>query len=101
MHVDNGDCRQGNIYEIAESSHSAERTTTDVQQTVPQAATQLGINEPVYADVVQRPHQNWNGTLAEFANPMYATAMPQQNQEPAVYQETQRELKNALYGELL
>ena len=101
MHVDNGECRRGNIYDITEPSHGAERTTTDTPQIVPQAATPPGINEPVYADIVQRPHQNCNDTLVEFPNPMYVTATPQQNQEPAVYQETQRELKNVLYGELL
>ena len=101
MHVDNGEYRQGNIDDITEPSHSAERTTTDALQIVPQAVTPLGINEPVYTDIVQRPHQNCNDTLVELPNPMYATATPQQNQEPAVYQETQRELKNVLYGELL
>ena len=99
--MDNGECRQGNFYNIEELSHDSERATTDVAQFAPQTATPLRINEPVYADIVQRPQQNLNVTLAELPNPMYDTAMPLQNQEPAVYQETQRELKNVLYGDLL
>ena len=86
---------------MEELSHNTERATTDVAQIAPPTVTPLRINEPVYADIVQRPQQNLNDTLTELPNPMYDAATPQQNQEPAVYQETQRELKNVLYGDLL
>ena len=99
VHGENGDFIQGNTYDTVEPSHNAERTTTDVANSVHQSTTLPGIREPVYTNTQQDPNQDWNSTLIELENSMYATTL-QQNKEPK-YPETQREVKNVLYGNQL
>ena len=87
------------MYDTVEPSHNAERTTTDVANFVYQTTTLPGIGEPVYDDTQRDPHQDWNNTLIELPSPMHASTL-QQNVE-LKYQETQREVKNVLYGDQL
>ena len=104
MHEENAESKQGNVYDSFEPSCNAEGITTDVENPVHQTSTQPGIREPVYDEAQWDPQREWNSTLLELLNPMYqaitTTPTLQQNQE-SEYQQTQKEVKNILYGDLL
>ena len=97
---ENGDYKQGNAYDSVELSHIVERTTTDVANSVREAATLPGITEPVYDEARRDPHREWNTNLTSLSNPMYDAAAIQRNDQ-SEYQTTQKEVKNILYGDRL
>ena len=97
---ENGDYRQGSEYASVELSHNVERTTTDVANSVREAATMAGSTEPMYEEASQDPQQETNTTLISLSNAMYDVTATRQN-EQSEYQATQKEVENILYGDRL
>ena len=97
---ENGDCRQGSEYASVEVSRYVERTTTDVANSVREAATMPGSTEPMYEEARRDPKQEPNITLISLSNPMYDVTATRQN-EQSEYQATQKEVENILYGDRL
>ena len=100
IHQENGDYRQGNAYSSVELSRNVERTTTDVANSMHEAAILPGITEPMYEEARRDPHREGNTTLYSLFNPMYDVTAKRQN-EQSEYQAMQKEVKNILYGDWL
>ena len=88
----------GHTYVVVGPSQDPESTIINVANPAYQTTTLPGNREPMHDNSHGDLSRDRTNTLTEVSNPMYETTALQQNKEPE-YEETQKEVKNVLYGD--